>query len=154
MLKVEIVEQNAQPVLMIKKNTSIDQLPKIIGENYMKIFEYLNELEETPKDAPYTAYYNLDMQNLDVELGFPVSKVFPDKGEIKSGFIPQGKYATAMFKGPYSGMQEAYNEIFKWLGENGYEPAGVYYEHYYNSPEEVPESELLTKIVIPVKEKN
>ncbi|MDO9535730.1 MAG: GyrI-like domain-containing protein [Bacillota bacterium] len=41
--------------------------------------------------------------------------------------------------------------MFQWIAENGYEQTGVYYEFYYNSPEEVPESELLTKIVMPVK---
>ena len=28
---------------------------------------------------------------------------------------------------------------------------GVYYEYYFNSPTEVPESELITRIAIPVK---
>ncbi len=62
-----------------------------------------------------------------------------------------GRAVSAMYKGPYSGMEAVYNEIFKWIGEKGYQPAGVYYEYYYNSPQEVPESELLTKIVIPLK---
>jgi len=152
MLNIEMIEQTAQPVLMIKKNTSMDMLPKIIGESYMKISAYLNELGETPKDAPYTAYYNLDMKNLNVELGFPVSRIFPEKDDIKAGEIPAGKAVTAMYNGPYSGMEEPYNEIFKWIEENGYSATGVYYEYYYNSPNEVPESELLTKIIIPVKE--
>ena len=37
------------------------------------------------------------------------------------------------------------------MSEKGYKPKGVYYEYYYNSPDEVPESELLTRIVMPVK---
>jgi len=48
-------------------------------------------------------------------------------------------------------MEEPYNEIFKWIEENGYSPSGVYYEHYYNSPDKAPEGELLTKIIIPVR---
>jgi effector-binding domain-containing protein len=43
-----------------------------------------------------------------------------------------------------------YEEMQKWMGENGYVHAGPVYEHYYNGPE-FPESELVTKIVMPVE---
>lgn len=149
--KIELNQLKAQPVLAIRTKTTMKGLPQIIGESYMKIMAYLNELGEQPADCPYTAYFNLDMQNLDVEMGFPVSRLFPEKGEIKSREIPPGKTASCMYKGPYSGMEQPYNEMFKWLEENGQEATGVYYEYYYNSPVEVPESELLTKIVMPLK---
>lgn len=150
-LKIEFNEQNAQPVLFIRTRTAIENLPNAIGESYGKIMQYLAELGEPPADAPYTAYYNLDMQDLDVEMGFPVAKLMSEKGDIKSGEIPQGKYVSAMYKGAYSQMEQPYNEMFKWMEENGYEQKGVYYEFYFNSPNDVPESELLTKIAIPVK---
>jgi len=151
MNEFEVVEQKTQPVAAIKIKTSIDKLPKIIGESYMKIMAYLDEIGEKPVDAPYAAYYNMDMQNLEVELGFPVSKEIPRKDDIMPGRIPAGKMVTTLYKGPYSGMEKVYNDLFKWLGEKGYEASGVYYEYYFNSPMEVPESELLTKIVIPLK---
>jgi len=84
-------------------------------------------------------------------MGFPVSKPLPGKDDIKASEIPPGKIISYMYKGPYSAMEPVYNEIFKWIGEKGYQPKGVYYEYYYNSPDEVLESELLTRIVIPIK---
>jgi len=48
-------------------------------------------------------------------------------------------------------MEEPYKVIMQWIDDQGHKPTGVYYEFYYNSPAEVPESELLTKIVIPLK---
>ena len=50
-----------------------------------------------------------------------------------------------------SGTKPVYNKIFKWIEDNSYQPAGVYHECCYNSPDEVPESHLLTRIVIPLK---
>ena len=128
----------------------MEALPALIGESYMKIMSYMDELGEQMADAPFTAYYNLDMQNLDIEVGFPVSRPLPGKGEIKAGEIPQGSFATCIYKGAYSGMEQPYNEMFKWIAGKGYEQTGVYYEYYYNSPQEVPENELLTKIAMPV----
>jgi len=147
----ELKEQEAKPVLSIRTRTAMENLPQVIGKSYGKIMRYLEELGEQPADVPYTAYYNLDMQDLDVEIGFPVMKPLPGKGEIKSGEIPRGKYVSCMYKGAYSQMERPYNEMFKWIEENGYEQKGVYYEYYYNSPQEVPDHELLTKISVPIK---
>jgi effector-binding domain-containing protein len=148
---IQVIENKNQYTLSIRMITKIEEFPNIIGNSYMEIMAYLNELGEKPVDVPFTAYHNLDMQNLDVELGFVVDKKLPDKGAIKSGVLPQGKNVIYMYKGPYSGMQEAYDKIMKWVIDNKYELQGTYYEYYYNSPEEVKESELLTKIVLPVK---
>ena len=150
-MKIELNEQKAQPILSIRVKTSLENLPKIIGESYHKIMDYLNELGEQPADVPFTAYHNLDMQNMEVEMGFPVSKPLPGKDDILASELAQGKIVSYMYKGLYSEMEPVYNEIFKWINEKGYQPTGVYYEYYYNSPDEVPESELLTRIVIPLK---
>ena len=155
-MEIELTEQQAQPILSIRAKTSIENLPKLIGESYHIIMDYLNELGEQPADVPFTAYYILDiqgfdMQDMDIEMGFPTSKPLPGKDDIKAGEIPQGKIVSCMYKGHYSKMEPVYNEVFNWINENGHQSTGVYYEYYYNAPDEVPESELLTRIVIPVK---
>ena len=150
-MEIELTEQKAQPILSIRTRTSIDKLPDVIGSSYHKIAGYLEELGEKPADVPFTAYYNMDMQDMDVEMGFPVARLLPDKGEIKAGETLAGKAALYMHKGPYSEMEPVYNKIFKWIAQKGCQPKGIFYEYYYNSPEEVPESELLTHIVIPLK---
>ncbi len=149
--KIELSIQQAQPALFIRTRTSAENLPKVIGESFGKVIKYLNEIGEQPADAPYTAYYNLDMQDLDIEIGFPVANLLPEKDEIKSGEIPKGKYLSCMYKGAYSQMDQPYNEMIQWIEDEGHEQKGVYYEYYFNSPHDVPESELLTKIVMALK---
>ncbi len=151
MLKIELNEQEAQPVLSIRTRTPMENLPQTIGEAYGKIMQYMTELGVQPADAPFTAYYNMDMEDLDVEMGFPVNSQLQGKGDIVFREIPAGKYASCMYTGPYSQMEQPYNEMFKWIEDNDYQPTGICYEYYYNAPGEVPESELLTRIVMPVK---
>jgi effector-binding domain-containing protein len=150
-MEVEFKEQKKQSVLSIRTRTVLADLPNIIGDSYHKIAAYLEELGEQPADVPFTAYYNMDIQDMDVEMGFPVARPLPGKGDIKAGEIVRGKVAWYMYKGPYSELEPVYNEIFRQIEEKGYQPKGVYYEYYYNSPGEVSESELLTRIVIPIK---
>lgn len=84
-------------------------------------------------------------------MGFPVAKELAGKGEIIANQVPTGKKATCMYKGAYKKMGPTYEAITKWMNDNGHQPIGVVYEFYYNSPMEVPESELLTKIVFLLK---
>ncbi|MGE5483701.1 MAG: GyrI-like domain-containing protein [Ignavibacteriales bacterium] len=145
--RFEIEETVAQPALSMRTVTSVGNLPQELGKAFHAIVSYLDELGEKPVEAAFAGYHNMDMENLDVEMGFPVQKTLPGKGQIVSSEIPAGRKATCLYKGPYQEMKPVYDAMTKWMGENGHQPTGVVYEFYYNSPMEVPESELLTKIV-------
>ena len=147
----QLAEPSEQPVLSIRTRTSVANLPQEIGKAYGAIAAYLAELGEAPSDAPFTAYYNMDMDDLDVEMGFPVSKPLPGKGEVKASAVPACKQASCMYKGPYEKMAPTYEALTAWAAEKGAEPTGIVYEYYYNAPGEVPDDELLTKIVFLLK---
>ena len=147
----QIIDAQEKPVLAIRKRTSVSALPQEIGKAYMAIAAYMAELGETPKEAPYTAYFNMDMENLDVEMGFPVDNAYPAKGDIMPGVIPAGRQAATMHKGPYDKMCSAYEALTAWVAAQGYAPTGFCYEYYYNEPGKVSDDELLTKIVFLLK---
>lgn len=148
---IEMVETQEQPTMILKTVTPAGELPKILGKAFMDIVTHIMESGEQPVGPAFVGYFNMDMEHLQLEIGFPVPKPLPGKGDIQPGSIPAGKQVTCMYKGPYMEMPPVYSEIQKWIRDNGYKPRGPVYEHYYNSPEEVPESELLTKIVFLVE---
>lgn len=147
---IELLQQIKQPTLVISARTSVDQLPLLIGQSYGKIVNYLQELNEKMTDVPFVAYHNMDMQNLNVEIGFPVAKSFPDKQDVKSSFIPAGQVVFCMYRGAYTEIEATYLEMAKWIDANGYQGTGVSYEYYYNGAD-FPTNELLTKIIMPLK---
>ena len=144
--KIQVVETAAQLVLSIRTRTSAADLPDKIGTCYQAIMEYMGPLGEQPSGMPFVAYYNLDMEDLDVEIGFPVAKEVPDHEDIKINQIPAGKKLTCMHQGPYQEMEQTYNAMSEYIAEHGLHPTGVVYEYYFNDPGHVPEEELLTKI--------
>lgn len=147
---IEVLKQMEQPTLTIRTRARVGDLPRLIGESYGKMALYLKELSEPMTDVPFVAYHNMDMQNLDVEIGFPVSRALPGKEDMKSGRIPEGEVIFCMHRGPYSEMESVYNEMAQWIVKNGYEAVGTAYEYYYNGPE-FPPNELLTKVVMPIR---
>lgn len=136
----------------IRARTPVSALPELMGQSYGKIGAIVAEKGLQISGAPYALYFNMDMQDLDVEVGFPVSTEFEDGLEVRSGKIPAGKYATCIHKGSYSTVESAYQTLTEWISEQAGRPTGKAYEFYLNDPNEVPESELLTKIMFPLLE--
>lgn len=149
--KCEIVDQPAQATLSIRTTTSIKELPQALGRAYGSIGQYMAQLGEQPTGAPYAAYFTFEMENMDLEIGFPVGSSLPGKGEIQSGEIPAGKIAQCLYTGPYNKIEPAYNALTAYVEEQGYEATGVAYEFYLNDPGEVAPEELLTQIVFRLK---
>lgn len=147
----ELKDQQPLHTLSIRTTVPMQDLPQTIGQAYGAIMQYLAQLGENPGGEPFVAYYNLDMQNLDVEMGFPVTKALAGSGPIQAGRLPECKVAVCVFTGPYQEMAPAYDELTAFIQAQGYEPSGMTYEYYLNSPDEVPTSELQTRIVFPLK---
>lgn len=147
----EAAHQPAQPVLSIRTHSRVEDLPILIGKSYEEIMVYLQELGGQPAGVPFVAYYNLDMQNLDIEIGFPVAKALAGKGEVQPSEIPEGLFATTLYTGPYDQMPPAYEALTEFVKANGYEPTGVAYEYYLNGPADTSPEGLQTRILFPLK---
>lgn len=146
----ELFDIPKTPLLSIRTHAAVQNLPGLIGPSYGAIMQYLTELGEPIAGEPFVIYYNLDMQNLDIEIGFPVTKSLPGKGEIQPSELSPGPAARALYVGPYTEMAPAYDELKKFIEDNGKEPTGVAIEYYLNGPETPPEK-LETRIVFPLK---
>ena len=105
---------------------------------------------QPPAGPPYIAYYNMDMQNLDIEAGFPVNEPLEGKGEIQSGMIPGGKAVSTVYSGPYSGLDLAYEALLAFMREQGLQATGVAYEFYIDDPAMTPPELMKTEIVYPL----
>lgn len=148
---IELLERAQMNTLGIRVRTNVEKLPELIGQSYAKMAAYLHEQQVLMADVPFVAYYNMDMQDLDVEIGFVVAKQLPAKEDMQPGVIAAGKSAFCMYKGPYQEIEPVYMDMLKWIFDNEYQTTGLVYEHYYNSPNDFPESELLTRIIMPLK---
>jgi effector-binding domain-containing protein len=147
-----LFQNETQPVLSIRTFTTEAELPELFGRALGPVAQYLGELGESPAGPPFAAYYNLDMQNLDTELGFPVGKPLPGRGEIQAGELPGGWQASVLYIGPYPGLGSAYQALTEFVQANGRVATGVAIEFYLNSPMDTPADGLQTLIVFPLKD--
>jgi len=97
--KFELTEQPAQPVLSMRTRTAVGNLPQELGKAYQAIIQYLNEIGEKPLDAAFAAYYNMDMEDLDVEMGFPVPRPLAEKVKLNQVKFPRGSRCLVFIRG-------------------------------------------------------
>lgn len=146
----ELKEISSQPVLSVRTRTAFQDLPKVMAQVYPAISQYLAEQGQQPAGAPFAAYYNMDMQDLDVEIGIPVSETLHPTTEFQASEIPGGRAATCIHEGPYSSIGQTYDILAKWMEEKGYQASGIAYEMYIDDPGLVPEAELRTLVLFPL----
>lgn len=148
--KIDLYEQPEQHVLSIRAKIHFNDYPKVAGQAYEKTMEYATQNDLLFSGGPFVCYHNVDLENLDVEMGFPVATPVAGKGEILGHTIPGQKVVSGIFLGAYQDTDPLMMEIVQWIADHGYAQQGTIYNYYLND-ENRPASELLTQIVVPVK---
>lgn len=101
-------------------------------------------------DDPLTIPTN----DLRSEAGLVVADGVTIEGDVREIGIPSMRCASVIHKGPYAELETPYRYLFRqWLPQSGRE-AGDHpcFEEYLNNPRDLPPSEWLTRIFLPLKD--
>lgn len=147
----DVVEQAQQPTLVVRTRASVDRIPEVLGPAWGSILACAGKAGAAPCGPPFVAYRNMNMQDLDLEIGLPFAQALAGEGDVRSAEIPAGRAVATVHVGPYDQLRAAYEAMEAWMAEHGHEPAGPAYEHYLSDPQETPEAELRTRILMPVR---
>lgn len=150
MFPCEVKEQAARPTLTVRFRSPVQDLPKHFGHIYGMIMAHLGSHQAAPSGPPFAVYYNMDMQHLDIEAGFPVPRPMAGSGEIEAHEIPAGLFAVCHYVGPYDGIGPGYSQLTQFVRISGYETLGPAYEFYLDDANVNPK-DTRTDIVFPVK---
>lgn len=146
-----IQEQPRLGVSSVRTRAAVQDLSDVLTREYGRIMERLGKQGLRPSGPPFVIYRNLDMQDLDIEAGFPVADAFVNDGDVVLSEIPAGRVATCMYTGPYDRIGEAYDGLMAWMEEQGVHGTGPAYEFYLNDPADTPPEQLQTDIRIPIE---
>lgn len=92
-------------------------------------------------------------ESLRCEIGIEVPEEFvPDSGYIIKEIEPH-LVVYAILKGPYEEIAKRYPEIKNWAEKKGYQVVGPVTEIYLKVGPEIPDTEFVTEVQFPVKEK-
>jgi effector-binding domain-containing protein len=142
----ELRELVPVPALTIRMLTTMGKIKALFDEGYREIADCLAAQGLKPEGPPFAAYYNMGMNDIDVEFGFPVVSSAKGTGRIMTGETPSGKAVTCLYIGPYNEVEPAYDALMKWIDDNHFTASGTAYEIYLNDPASTPSEMLKTQV--------
>ena len=73
-----------QPMLTLRKTINFfEDYANFMGEAINSILQLIEENNALPSSGPIVCFHNIDLEKLDVEIGFATPRVFEGKDEIK-----------------------------------------------------------------------
>jgi effector-binding domain-containing protein len=86
------------------------------------------------------------------KVAIPVSPETPEIAEGKAAVeeLPACEVAYLTIRGPYTNLEDAYNQLFGWVYKSGYKVTDPSREVYVKWGEEMPPEEWVTEIQVPV----
>lgn len=152
-MEIEIKKVPQQQMAFIRTKGSYMQIPETLG----KVVGWLITRKVEIQIPVYGTYYNNPMEVPEEELDWEVGAAFigelDGEGDIQIKTVPEHQVVSTIFKGPYGEAASVYMALIEHAQNEGYQIVGPPLESYLNSPDEVPESELLTEIQFPVLKK-
>lgn len=154
-MNIEEIYKDSELAVAVKYDAVdfCNDMSAVMDDGYGKLMAYLAQSGGQMAGAPYCKYTNpsADFMRFDIELGIPVSETLPERDEIYMTKTCAGRSITAMHKGAYKDIEKTYAPMMQYLADHKLESTGVYYDYYISNPAETAESELLTKVIFPLK---
>ena len=140
----EIVELAERPYVALRGKVAMNAIAAF-ADRMREVVDWLAAHEIAPNDAPFFKYDVVDMESgLVMEIGFPVDDLHHGEGEIVTGVLPAGRYASADYHGHPDGLMAATRDLLAWADEQGLEWDAdgdnwtARLEIYKSDPREVP----------------
>jgi len=140
----EIVEVGERPYVALRGKVAMDGIGAF-ADRMREVIDWLAAKEIAPNDAPFFKYDVVDMEaGLVMEIGFPVDDLHHGEGEIVTGVLPAGRYASANYHGHPDGLVDATRDLLAWASSEGLEWDAngdnwtARLEIYKSDPREVP----------------
>lgn len=148
---MEIKDVPETTTLAVNLTVPASGLPEAIGKTYAQIGAFMEAKGIPMTGAPYVLYRNMDMDALDIEIGFPAAPESEGEGDIRPSVIPAGRVVTTIHLGPYGELEKTYTKVSEFAAQRNITLSPWMYESYLNSPEDTPPEELQTQLYFPIQ---
>ncbi|MDY0087952.1 MAG: GyrI-like domain-containing protein [Coriobacteriia bacterium] len=156
MSEPQIKKTEPMTVAYLQMHGPYQQIPLAMG----MLYGWMNKRGLSPTGAPLGVYLT-DPQmvpeseatwELWVPVAYATEEAEPDTAAIGIKKLPVMTVASTVHLGPYEDVTPAYEELGRWVIEQGYVLVGPPMEAYLSDPAKTPPEEYETEIIFPVRQ--
>ncbi len=144
-----------EPSYVVARLSCTSTLDRLIEDGGRVIYQLHGILQKTGRDFEDPVMcINRDPDkqgNVVIDGCIGVKQPYPELDDAEIIDIPGGNVAWLTHKGSYDELGLAYNSLFAWSQEHGYQQRDAMREIYKNNPSEVEEGELITEVILPIE---
>ena len=95
----------------------------------------------------FARYHRPPAETFDLEVGFPTDRRVEPDGDVRPGALPGGRVVRAVHEGAYDELGAAWEQIGRWIFDQGLAPTGDLWEVYVTQPSpDMDPAELRTEL--------
>ena len=155
---VQVREVAPQPILSIRAVVRTPELIQFFDEACREMQTYLSQVGGRTVGPPMSLWHSAPGQipdASDIETCWPIEGPVASSGGMRYSELPAGLQAFTVHPGAYDEMGKAFDAVWHWIQEHGYEMAGAPRDVVLVGPNETRDpSAYRTEIVYPVSTRN
>ncbi len=146
-----MINTDERHTVSIQGRVKMSEIPQFVERAYSEIWMEMKRNGWEITGPPFAYYRSWSEGEVDLDCGFPVKGEVVGTVTIRPFTLPAVKAARAIHKGPYMDLVRTYEMVERWIKAKGLEPADRCWEYYLNDPTLVPQGELMTEIIWPIR---
>lgn len=132
--EMELVEQEPQPVLVVKFQGQLASLPQEISQALPAVFEYARQHSCEVCGPPFARHSTLNDDFREFWIGVPVRSEVEGNATVSCEHLPGGKIARTLHVGPHEQLEVARRTLNTWVRDNDLKLVDGPWEVYLTDP--------------------
>ncbi|RME15011.1 MAG: AraC family transcriptional regulator [Alphaproteobacteria bacterium] len=143
-----IVDAEPTPYLFVERSAAPDEIGSVIGPAFGEVWAFMEHHGIAPAGGAIAVYTSYGPEKMDFRAGFVISRedMAAAQGAVKADVTPAGRAVHGLHRGSYGNIRETYGKMHAFVTAEGLEWIAPTWEIYLNSPDQVPEEQLLTEL--------
>lgn len=146
----KVIRVSQTPYLYVTKTSSMapEDISSKMGEAFREVWSFMESRHIRPAAGALSIYYDYSPSEMTFRAGFTVSAADMGKaqGPVSGDMTPAGEVLYFQHKGSYASLRTDYDLMMPHLEAIGRKMGAPMWEVYLNSPDQVPEEQLLTDV--------
>lgn len=131
---IHIVRLKPQPIVVVERQATANDLPAMLGEALQVVSDELAQVEVQPVGPAVVRYTKIGDNSVTLEAGFPVEAPVQTLKRALNETLPGGEAAMSLHVGRYDELDAVHESIKAWIAKQGRQPAGACWEVYSTDP--------------------